>query len=98
MEEMFDLNQLAERLKGYGERRGWRAEAAVLLAEVLRRGEIPRGDAQSITKLKERTNRDLLAFLLAEGMLGSDSPKGPVSLRFPAKSLDVVFPRLFLET
>lgn len=98
MRQMFDLDGLTGRLKTYTERNGWRSEAAVLLTETLRRGEIPRGDAQPITGLKERTSRDLLAMLVAEGMLGSETTKGPVSLRFPAKALDVLFPQLFFET
>jgi len=98
MTEMFDLDGLAARLTTYADRNGWRPEAAKLLIEVLHRGEIARGDAQLVTRLKERTGRDVLALLAAEGMLGSDTAKGPVSLRFPSKSLDVLFPRLFLET
>lgn len=98
MRQMFDLDGLTGRLKAYTERNGWRSEAAVLLTETLRRGEIPRGDAQPITGLKERTSRDLLAKLVAEGMLGSETTKGPVSLRFPVKALDVLFPQLFFET
>ncbi len=98
MTEMLNLDGLAARLTTYAERSGWRPEAATLLVEILHRGEISRGDAQIITRLKERTGRDVLAMLLAEGMLGSDTAKGPVSLRFPSKSLDIVFPQLFLET
>ncbi len=98
MTEMFRLDGLAARLTTYAERSGWRAEAATLLVETMNRGEIARGDAQIITRLKERTGRDVLAMLLAEGVLGSDTAKGPVSLRFPAKCLDIVFPQLFLET
>lgn len=98
MRQMFDLDRLAERLHVYVERNGWRPQAAVLLAEILHRGEISRGDAQHITGLKERTSRDLLAMLVTEGMLGSETVKGPVSLRFPAKAADVLFPQLFLET
>jgi hypothetical protein len=32
------------------------------------------------------------------GLLGSATPKGPVSLRFPSEALDMLFPRLFPET
>lgn len=98
MTEMFNLDGLAARLTTYAERSGWRPEAATLLVEVVHRGEIARGDAPIITRLKERTGRDVLAMLLTEGMLGSDTTKGPVSLRFPSKSLDLLFPQLFLET
>ena len=66
-----------------------------MLLKILHRGEIARGDAEVITGLKERTSRDLLSQLLAEGVLGSDSQKGAVSLRFPVKALDVLFPQLY---
>jgi Fic family protein len=95
MTGLFQLETLAQRLKQYARIQGWRAEADKLLVEILHRGEIARGDAEVITGLKERTSRDLLSQLLAEGILGSDSQKGPVSLRFPVKALDVLFPQLF---
>lgn len=95
MAGLFQLETLAQRLKQYARIQNWRAEADKLLVEILHRGEIARGDAEVITGLKERTSRDLLSQLLAEGVLGSDSLKGPVSLRFPVKALDVLFPQLY---
>lgn len=98
MGEMFALDGLAQRLKTYAEMQGWRVEAATLLIEVMHRGEIARGDVEPITGLKERTARALLRQLIQGRVLGSDSEKGPVSLRFPVAALDVLFPRLFLES
>jgi Fic family protein len=97
MSGMFDLPGLADRLEGYAAREGWRGEAGALLTEILHRGEVARGEAAGITGLGERTARALLGTLLEHGLLGSDSPKGPVSLRLPVKALDVLFPRLFPE-
>ena len=54
-----------------------------------------RGDAERISGLKERTARALLGALITDGILGSDTPKGPVSLRFPVHSVEILFPRLF---
>ena len=95
---MFALDGLSARLKRYAAQQGWRPEAATLLTEILHRGEIARGDAEAITGLKERTSRALLSQLIQERILGSDSEKGAVSLRFPVSALDVLFPRLFLES
>ncbi len=95
MSGLFRLDSLAERLKTYAASNGWRNEAAILLIEIMHRGEIARGEAEAITGLKERTSRDLLGVLLANGIVGSDSQKGPVSLRFPVKALDMLFPQLF---
>jgi hypothetical protein len=59
------------------------------------KGEIPRGDACRLSGLKERTARTLLSVLLENGILGSESPKGTVSLRFPISSVEILFPNLF---
>lgn len=48
-----------------------------------------------ITGLKERTARTLLASLLENGILGSESPKGSLSLRFPVGAAETLFPNLF---
>ena len=94
---LFDLERLGERLKRYADQEGFKPEAYHLLDETLLRGELPRGDAERVTGLKERTARDLLGSLVEDGILGSDTPKGPVSLRFPMKAVEVLFPRLFPE-
>ena len=95
MSGLFELDGLAERLRRYAELAGWRTEAGRLLVEILHRGEIARGDAAGIMGLGERTARALLSKLLRDGILGSSSEKGLVSLRFPVRSEDVLFPRLF---
>lgn len=97
MDELFDLDGLAERLKRYAALKRLRPEAAVLLIEIMHRGEIARGDAAAITGLGERTARALLGQLLRDGILGSPSEKGPLGLRFPVETRDILFPRLFAE-
>ena len=59
------------------------------------RGEIDRGEASRITGLLVRTAQRLLNDLVGEGLLASATPKGPVSLRFPAQTLEALFPGLF---
>ena len=98
MNELFDIAGLAGRLAHHAQRAGRRPEAGTLLVEIFHRGEIARGEAQTITGLGERTARDLVGELLRDGLLGSSSEKGPVSLQFPSVSADVLFPRLFPET
>jgi Fic family protein len=68
------------------------------LEEALIRGEFERGEASRITGLPERTARRIFNDVIACGLLSSDAPKGPVSLRFPAEALEILFPRLFPET
>jgi Fic family protein len=72
-------------------------EAARLLEEALIRGEFERGEIARITGLPERTARRVLKDIVDMDLLASETPKGAVSLRFPADALDVLFPRLFAE-
>jgi len=96
MSSLFDLPNLTGRLKLYVERSGrLKPEAFRLLEEAAIRGEFARGDADRITRLPERTARVVLGQVIDEGLLDSDTPKGPVSLRFPTKALDLLFPQLF---
>jgi Fic family protein len=99
MSSLFELDNLTNRLRAFvGQRETLKPEAARLLNEVLVRGEIERGEASRITGLPERSARRVLNDVVKEGMLASATPKGPVSLRFPAHSLETLFPRLYPHT
>lgn len=99
MDGIFELDSLGPRLSRYVERsKTLRPEAGRLLEEALVRGQFERGDVARITGLPDRTARRVLADVVAEGLLGSATPKGAVSLRVPVEALDVLFPRLFPET
>ncbi|MFG1345545.1 Fic family protein [Xanthobacter autotrophicus DSM 431] len=98
MSSLFDLGTLVRRLHTHVERNGLKSEATRLLDEALMRGELERGEAARITGLPERTARRVLNDVISLGLLASDTPKGPVSLRFPSDALDVLFPKLFPET
>jgi len=98
MAELFDLDNLSGRLKRLIERsETLKPEAAFLLEEALIRGEFERGAAARITGLPERTARRVLGDVVDAGLLASETPKGPVSLRFPANTLETLFPRLYPE-
>jgi Fic family protein len=99
MSGLFELDTLARRLRGCVEQsETLKPEAARLLEEALIRGEFDRGEASRITGLPERTARRLVNDVIEAGLLSSTTPKGPLSLRFPDQTLDVLFPRLFPET
>ena len=98
MTGLFALDTLVERLRLYVARRELKPEAFALLEQTLQRGELPRGEADRVTGLRERTARDLLGSLVSDGILGSDTPKGPVSLRFPLDAIEILFPSLLPET
>lgn len=95
MSQLFDIDRLTERLRAYPGNSGLRPEAATLLVEIFRRGEIARGEATVITGLGERTARTLLGDLLKVGIISSVSEKSPVYLSFPIEKRDILFPRLF---
>lgn len=96
MADLFDLDTLSRRLARYVERSDTLVpEGNRLLQEALIRGGFDRGEAGRITQLPERSARRVLRQLIDEGLLASDTPKGPVSLRFPSETLETLFPRLY---
>lgn len=99
MSELFDLDALGERFRRLVDRDPeLKIQSADLLGEALIRGQIERGAASRITGLPERTSRRVLNDLIDKKLLASQTPKGPVSLRFPADALEALFPRLYPET
>lgn len=98
MSGLFDLDALSRRLRAFVDRsETLKPQAARLLEDALIRGEFDRGDVSRITGLPGRTARRVFADLLELGLLASKEPRGPVSLRFPDDTLDMLFPRLFAE-
>jgi Fic family protein len=95
MSDVFELESLIKRLRVYVTRRELRPEAARLLEEALLRGQFERGEISRITGLPERSARRALNEVTKAGLLASETPKGPVSLRFPVDALGILFPRLF---
>jgi Fic family protein len=96
MSKLFDLDHLEERLRTYVQSELSLSDAASAIpVEVLRRGELPRGEASRVTGKAERTARAALSALVEAGLLTSDTSKGPVRLHFSVQSAEVLFPRLF---
>jgi Fic family protein len=99
MSGLFDLDNLARRLRAYVERsEKLKPEAARLLEEALIRGEFDRGEAPRITGVPERSARRIVKDVVEAGLLDSETPKGPLFLRFPDDALEALFPRLYPET
>jgi Fic family protein len=98
MSGLFEIDTLQQRLRTYVERSEALKPGAVrLLEEALMRGQFERGEISRITGLPDRTARRVLNDVVAAGLLASETPKGPVSLRFPVDALEILFPRLFPE-
>ena len=99
MAGLFEIDALRRRLKNLVVRsETLKPGDSRLLEEALIRCEFERGFAARITRLPERTARRVLNDTINAGLLASRTPKGPVSLRFPESSLEILFPRLYPET
>lgn len=103
MSHMLDLEKLLDRVEQYIRLRvnhlipgadPIRPEAIHLIREAFVFGSFARGKAAHLTALKERTARSLLSEMIHEGLLTSDTPKGPVRLQFSAHLLPYWFPDL----
>ncbi len=108
MQDLLKLDSLLDRISGYVSMRGaklipgpkseyqsLKPEAAYMLQEALLRGEIGRGNIVRVSGRAERTGRELLRQLLDEGLLVSDTPKGPVRMSFPTHVAGHLFPDLY---
>jgi Fic family protein len=95
MGSLFDFATLEKRLADYVAHQGLRPEANDILHHLLLRGEMPRGDAPRVSGLKERTARQLMSELVANGIVRSDTPKSELYLNFTVQAVEVLFPALF---
>lgn len=95
MAGMFDFDRIGERLTRYAALSGLGERAGELLRIVLLRGEVDRGDVAALLGVAPRTARATMKSLLDDGIIGSETPRSALMLRFPSKTHDVLFPRLF---
>jgi hypothetical protein len=68
-----------------------------ILAAVLYRGELPRGDAANIVGTGDRQARRIVSALVDKGVLTSESARTPLRLAFPAALASRWLPGLFPE-
>jgi Fic family protein len=105
MRSLVRPDTLADRLRGYAAYRStaepevagggsWRPEAGDLLAALVTRGSMPRGEALRYLPGKERTARGALSALVRDGMLASTSHRADVRLAFPQQATSMLFPDL----
>lgn len=74
-----------------------RREAILPLIHIFALGPVSRGEFAQMTGLRERNARSLLAKLLADKLLVSDTPYGPVRFGLPLDALHLLFPSLYPE-
>jgi Fic family protein len=73
-------------------------KSSSILEAVLYRGELPRGDVDTVVGTGERQARRIVSALVKRGVLISDSPRAPLRLAFPAALAPRWVPGLFPET
>ncbi|MBS1159449.1 MAG: hypothetical protein H6R15_1868 [Proteobacteria bacterium] len=97
MGSMFALENFQARAEGYFRRVRFdlKPESVYLFLHAFGMGEFERGEASRLAGLNERSARDVLSNLLAEGFLISDSPKGKVRVGFPVHALGSLLPNLY---
>ena len=99
MKELLALDGMLNRIAGYAERRESARElprgSALVLRELFLRGEIARGDVPRIVGASLRTGQKVTGELLAQHLVTSRSPKGPLRLGFPADAAGYYFPNLY---
>ena len=69
--------------------------SALVLREIFLRGEIARGEVSRIIATSPRTAQKATGELLAQQLVTSGSPKGPLRLGFPADAAGHYFPNLY---
>jgi len=72
-------------------------KAGAILEAVLYRGELPRGDADTLVGTGERQARRIIAALVDKGVLVSESSRAPLRLVFPATLASRWMPGIFPE-
>lgn len=73
------------------------AKSGNVLEAVLYRGELPRGEVAAVVSTGDRQARRIVAVLLENGVLESDSPRAALRLTFPAALASRWMPGLFPE-
>jgi Fic family protein len=101
MESLIQPDRLRTRILMWAEEEIRLAElppkSGSILEAVLYRGELPRGDADTVVGTGKRQARRIVSALLDKAVLVSDSPRAPLRLAFPAALASRWMPGLFPE-
>jgi Fic family protein len=103
MARMLDLEGLKGRMAGLIAVRSkepgkdYRENAILPMHHVIAVGPVSRGDFNRMLGLGERTGRTVIAQLLKDGLLVSDTPKGELRIGLPLDALNILLPNLYPE-
>lgn len=101
MSGLFTLNAVRDRIFRYFHNEApitprWKEPMSLLFWNLYQYGEISHSQAQSIMHVGETYSRRIIKEALERQFISSPSPKGKLSIEFPAATLDSYFPRLVL--
>ena len=77
--------------------KNYSTKATLALHHVLLAGPVTRGEFMGMTGLPTRSASRVLSQLLQDGLLRSETPKGPVTFHFPLDALHILLPHLYPE-
>ena len=103
MTRMLNLEELKDRMAGLIAVRSkeagkhYRENAVLPMLHVIAVGPVSRGDFNRMLGLGERTGRTVMAQLLKDGLLVSDTPKGELRIGLPLDALNILLPNLYPE-
>lgn len=102
MSKMLALDGIKQRIEALvtfrsAQDKSIRREAILPLRHIFALGPVTRGEFAQMTGLGERNARSLISKLLADGLVVSDSPYGPVRFGLPLDALGMLFPNLYPE-
>ena len=95
MADLLDFGGMGNRLTHFAEAQNFRTGGAELLRIVLIRGQVERGNVATILNVAPRTARAVIKELMDAGILGTDTPRSALGLRFPSQTHEILFPNLF---
>ena len=95
MARLYDIRGLEDRLTRYVASQGMHEGSMPLLRAMPTLGEVQRGAVPMIIGASDSTALRLTRQLVENGIIGSVTPKGALSLRFGSRTHDILFPRLF---
>lgn len=99
MSSLLNLEQLLNRIKAYCSYQtslgNIKPESAIIIEEVLLRGELPRGAVGSLINKPERTARRIIKDLIDKKLLQSKTEKSALRFSVPTEVIGYYFPDLY---
>ena len=96
MSALYDFDTLYLPLEHHAKLKDMHYAAPTLLRHILVNGDVPRGDVAGILGTSPRLSRVIMTDMLKDGIIGSTTARGALSLRFLPSEHDLLFPRLFI--